>query len=198
VTVAALLQELDQLGIELWPQGERLCYRIPKGVAEPDLLDRLRAMKTEILAELHRQRPPIEDLPPIVPEPGRRGEPFSPSAIQQAYLIGRTDLFELGNLGPTSYVELDWRDLDVERLERAWRRLIERHDVLRAVALDDGRLRILEEVPPAPIAVEDLRDRSPEEVERSGSSTPRPGRSSTCGRRCSTGAAPASTSAGTS
>ncbi|HWM94024.1 MAG TPA: amino acid adenylation domain-containing protein [Thermoanaerobaculia bacterium] len=84
----------------------------------------------------------------LVPDPDRLHEPFPLSDIQQAYLVGRTGLFELGGVGPTSYVEADWPELEVSRLEVAWNRLVERHPMLRAVILPEGRWQVLPEVPP--------------------------------------------------
>ncbi len=110
--------------------------------------------------------PPYPPMPVLTPAPEKRFEPFSLSEIQQAYLIGRTDLFELGGVGPTSYLEADWPDLDVPRLEEAWRRLVERHDMLRSVVLPDGRWRVLPEVPAFRIGVLDLRGLDPEAVRR--------------------------------
>ncbi|HYN23106.1 MAG TPA: amino acid adenylation domain-containing protein, partial [Thermoanaerobaculia bacterium] len=98
----------------------------------------------------------------IFPEPGRRHEPFPLSEIQQAYLVGRSELFELGGVGPTSYLEAEWPGLDVPRLENAWRRLVERHDMLRAVALPEGSWQILAEVTPYEIGLVDLRGLEPE------------------------------------
>jgi len=42
---------------------------------------------------------------------------------------------ELGNVAAHIYMELESTELDLERLTEACRRLIERHDMLRAVVL---------------------------------------------------------------
>ncbi|HXO22737.1 MAG TPA: amino acid adenylation domain-containing protein [Thermoanaerobaculia bacterium] len=162
MNAARLLADLDRLGVRLWAEGDRLCYRSPKGSLTPPLLARLREGKAEILELVRRSEPrparrPAPPLPAIVPEPARRHEPFPLSDIQQAYLVGRTGLFELGGIGPTSYVEVDWSELNLGRLEGAWNRLVERHDVLRAVVDPAGQLHVLPRVPPYTIAVRDLR-----------------------------------------
>ncbi len=102
-----------------------------------------------------QQKPQVQWQSALVPDPGNRHEPFTLSDIQQAYVVGRTELFELGGVGPTSYLEADWPELDVPRLEAAWRRLVERHDMLRAVVLPGGRWQILREVPPYELRVEE-------------------------------------------
>ena len=64
---------------------------------------------------------------------GDRFEPFPLTDIQQAYLIGRSQAVELGGVGCQLSCEIDALDLDLERLERGLGKLIEHHDVLRAV-----------------------------------------------------------------
>ncbi|HEY6324560.1 MAG TPA: condensation domain-containing protein, partial [Thermoanaerobaculia bacterium] len=100
---------------------------------------------------------PTPGLPSLVPDPALRHVPFPLTEVQEAYWIGRGGLFELGNVASHSYSEVEFRDLDLPRLERAWQRLIERHDMLRAVVLGDGTQRVLAEVPPYRFGILDLR-----------------------------------------
>ncbi|MBF6241071.1 amino acid adenylation domain-containing protein [Nocardia otitidiscaviarum] len=72
-----------------------------------------------------------------------RYEPFPASDIQRAYWIGRGSGAALGGVGTHYYSEFDCPDLDPERFERAWRTLIARHEMLRAVFDADGDQRIL-------------------------------------------------------
>ncbi|MBW8879652.1 MAG: AMP-binding protein, partial [Acidobacteria bacterium] len=62
------------------------------------------------------------------------------------------------------YKEFDAEGLDLGRLETALRRLIGRHDMLRAIVRPDGQQQVLAQVPPYEIRVLDLGGRSPEEV----------------------------------
>ncbi|HSS47481.1 MAG TPA: AMP-binding protein, partial [Thermoanaerobaculia bacterium] len=101
-----------------------------------------------------------EKLPVLVPDPARRHEPFPLTDVQQAYWIGRTGAFELGQVATHIYMEINARRVDLDRMERAWQRLIERHDMLRAVVQPDGRQQVLETVPPYRIEVLDLRGQS--------------------------------------
>ena len=71
--------------------------------------------------------------------------------------MGRTADFTLGGVGSHWYWEFDGVDVDVDRLERAWNRLVDRHEMLRAVFDDDGQQRILPEVPRTRIPVIDGR-----------------------------------------
>ena len=99
-------------------------------------------------------------LPQITPDAERRHEPFPLTDIQQAYWMGRSQAFELGNVAAHSYMEFESDGLDLARFNAALLRLIERHDMLRAVVTPDGQQQILERVPPYRIEVLDLAARS--------------------------------------
>ena len=105
-------------------------------------------------------------LPRVVPAPRDAHQPFPLTDIQQAYWIGRDQAFELGDVSAHLYIESELAALDVERLERAWARLIERHDMLRATVLPDGTQQVLAEAPPVEIEVEDLAGKKPRDVAR--------------------------------
>ncbi|HEX2252339.1 MAG TPA: AMP-binding protein, partial [Thermoanaerobaculia bacterium] len=112
-----------------------------------------------------RAEAPALPFPVILADPARRHEPFPLNDVQQAYWVGRTDLFELGGVASHGYREVEVRGLDLDRLAAAFRRLIARHDMLRAVVRPDGLQQVLAEVPPYEIAVTDLRGRPAAEVE---------------------------------
>ncbi|MCG8927720.1 non-ribosomal peptide synthetase [Lentzea sp. CC55] len=92
-----------------------------------------------------------------------RHDPFPLTDVQAAYWLGRSPDFQLGGIGAQLYVEYEHGELDVPRLERAWNRLVARHEMLRAVVTPDGTQRILPEVPAYGITVVDGGD-SPEDV----------------------------------
>ncbi|MFI6348456.1 amino acid adenylation domain-containing protein [Streptomyces sp. NPDC050560] len=96
--------------------------------------------------------------------PGGRGRPFPLTETQQAYLLGRGDGYPLGNVSTHAYLEFEG-PLDVTRFVHAWRRLVDRHGMLRAV-IDPRRLeqRVLAEVPDPPVEIADLRGLPPAEV----------------------------------
>ncbi|MEU7894919.1 amino acid adenylation domain-containing protein [Nonomuraea sp. NPDC049152] len=105
-----------------------------------------------------------EALPVIVPDTVAAAEPFPLTDVQQAYWIGRTGAFDIGNVGMHGYEEFESTDLDLPRLERAFRRLIQRHGMLRAIVLPRGEQQILAEVADYVIATQDVRGLPDEEV----------------------------------
>jgi amino acid adenylation domain-containing protein len=86
-----------------------------------------------------------------------RFEPFPLTDMQQAYWLGRAGLYDLGQVSLHGYIEIESSDLDIDRLELAVRVLIDRHDMLRAVILADGRQKVLQSVPGYTIQRIDLR-----------------------------------------
>lgn len=62
----------------------------------------------------------------------------------------------MGGLACRVYYEFDGRPLDLERLNQALRRLIERHDMLRCVIRTDGLQQVLESAPDYRIPTTDL------------------------------------------
>jgi amino acid adenylation domain-containing protein/thioester reductase-like protein len=116
----------------------------------------------------NRQSDQAEDqefiLPTIVPDPEHLCEPFPLTDVQQAYLIGRSGAFELGNVATHIYFEFESEELNLSRFEQAWRRMIDRHGMLRAIVLPDGRQQILSQVPAYRIAALDAREATPDEI----------------------------------
>ncbi len=122
------------------------------------------------IARLKGERQEYEEtlaaLPTLVLDPARRHEPFPLSDVQEAYWIGRNQAFELGNVANHLYLEIEIENLDPGRFEPAWRRLVDRHDMLRAVVLADGRQQILPQVPPYTVEVLDVRGDDPAAAEK--------------------------------
>ncbi|NES40705.1 polyketide synthase, partial [Moorena sp. SIO2C4] len=106
----------------------------------------------------------FSELPTLIPHPEQRYQPFPLNDIQQAYWIGRNQIFDLGNIATHIYIEVDCENLNLESLHQAWRRLIDHHDMLRMVVLADGNQQILEQVPPYEIEILNLSEESPETI----------------------------------
>ncbi len=98
--------------------------------------------------------------------PQERDGPFPLTDLQQAYWMGQAAHFELGNVFGHFYVEYEFQELDLDRLQRALERVVERHEMLRAVVTDDGMVRVLDEPVRPALAVRDLRHAGAAEVEQ--------------------------------
>ncbi|MBR4357786.1 MAG: amino acid adenylation domain-containing protein [Butyrivibrio sp.] len=78
----------------------------------------------------------------------RKYEPFPLTDVQQAYWLGRTDIFSFGGMSTQCCFEMACVDLNLERAQDVLNKLIKAHDMLRAVVLSDGQSqRIMRSVP---------------------------------------------------
>jgi amino acid adenylation domain-containing protein len=89
----------------------------------------------------------VEPMPTVQADAKARFEPFPLSDVQETYLIGRSGIYELGDIATHVYIESEVSTFDAEAFCSAWRSVIDRHDMLRMVITDDNQQRILAEVP---------------------------------------------------
>lgn len=112
---------------------------------------------TKLLSELQLDDQKNNTLSELyIPEPTKKYEPFALTDVQKAYWVGRRQELALGNTACQGYVEFDCEELDIQRLEQSWNRLINRHDALRTIIEEEGVQRVLETVPTFKITVHKL------------------------------------------
>ena len=155
MSLLELLDALKQRNITLRAENGQLRIQAPQGVFTPELRTQVAQFKDEILAYFQQGTGSSTKLPPLVPNRKDRYQPFPLTDIQHAYWIGQVVGLDLEN-AYHFYQEIDSVQLDVNRLNAAWQRLIDRHDTLRAVVLSTGQQQILAESPRYTIAVQDL------------------------------------------
>jgi amino acid adenylation domain-containing protein/non-ribosomal peptide synthase protein (TIGR01720 family) len=90
-----------------------------------------------------------------------RFEPFPLTSVQEAYWIGRRSDYALGNVGAHFYAEVDFSviegsDETFDRMEAAWQKLIDRHDMLRMIVAGDGCQVVSQDAPRYRIARQNL------------------------------------------
>jgi acyl transferase domain-containing protein/thioesterase domain-containing protein/NAD(P)-dependent dehydrogenase (short-subunit alcohol dehydrogenase family) len=102
-------------------------------------------------------RPGEDDKPPPGDAPAMAEDGTFPlTRIQHAYWVGRSGGYRWGDRACHFYLEYDCPDLDLDRYERAWRTVIDRHPMLRAVVTGQGRMRVLDDLPAYRVRVHDL------------------------------------------
>ncbi|MCL2895832.1 non-ribosomal peptide synthetase [Brenneria tiliae] len=145
-----LLRDLNQAGIELWCEGDKVRYRAPAGSMTDRRIALLRRHKSELLAVLaQQQRCWLSD-------PAQRFAPYPLTDLQSAYLLGRRDLFTLGGVDCHGYLEFRFDELNVSRLEQAWQDMVHTHDMLRTIVHENGTQQTLATIPEITIACEDM------------------------------------------
>ncbi|WP_051367623.1 non-ribosomal peptide synthetase [Hamadaea tsunoensis] len=154
-----LIAELGRRGVRLrvgtGTAGESLEVLAPPGAVTAELRDRLAGTRDELIAALRTT--PGSDLD-VVADPAGRHEPFPLTDIQHAYWVGRGRAVELGGVACYYFIELDGGELDAGRLAESLQRVVDRHDMLRAVVDADGTQRVLPGELRYDLPVADLRD----------------------------------------
>lgn len=165
--VEVLLDKLAQHNITLWLEDEKLRYRTAKGgltdTLKQEIIDNkpdlIRFLKTQQEAESNL----TETFPQVIPAPADQYDPFPLSDIQQAYWLGRQKHLELGNLATQVYQEWRLADIDMERLNNAWKQVMHRHLMLKTLIQTDGTQRVLSTLPDYTIEQVDLRSQADEQ-----------------------------------
>ncbi|WKX17258.1 non-ribosomal peptide synthetase [Streptomyces sp. HUAS CX7] len=150
MNIPELLARYAAEGVVLWAQDGQLRFRAPQGRLTDTHRAELRTHKEAVLRHLEAGEPELRG------DPAGRHDPFPLTDIQAAYLVGRTDAYAYGGVGCHAYVELEYPDLDVDRVTAVWRQLTERHDMLRAVVHRDGHQQVLAHVPALDVGADDL------------------------------------------
>lgn len=136
------LEKYEARGITLYAENGALRFRAEKGAMTEEIRAALRQEKPQILEYLAAQAARKAEQEAYIRE---NAYPLTP--IQKAYLLGRSEDYELGGTSAHYYTELVWPALDVQRLEQAVNTVIGHHDILQTVVLADGRQMPLAELP---------------------------------------------------
>ncbi|MGW9552966.1 non-ribosomal peptide synthetase [Nocardiopsis sp. NPDC055551] len=145
-TPAAVLADLHQAGLTLSAVEDNLKLQGPQEAMTPTLLGRLKAAKGELLEHL------------AALEHG-----FGLTPLQRAYLLGRSDLVDIGDVANQVYHEIEgsW---DLDRLRRSLEQVARAHSALRLAVVDEERQAETGTLPG--FTVTDLRGFDPDERER--------------------------------
>ncbi|CAF3842764.1 unnamed protein product, partial [Adineta steineri] len=128
----------------------------------------LNSMASQCKIEMKKQQRRSKEVMAMVikTDEKHRYESFPLTDIQQAYLIGRSGYIELGNVSGYGYQEYDSPQLNIERFEEIFNRLIQRHEALRLVFPSTTEQQIHQHVPYYKIKTLDLRQQPKEVVDR--------------------------------
>ncbi|SFU41363.1 yersiniabactin nonribosomal peptide synthetase [Clostridium sp. DSM 8431] len=101
----------------------------------------------------------VTNVPKIIKKQGAKSyEPFPLTDVQYAYKVGRNEGEELGGVDCHAYLEFSGHDVDVDRLNKAWKKVQYHHPMLRARFLKDGTQEIMDKPYEEYITVIDLRE----------------------------------------
>ncbi len=137
----ALLLSLQHRNILLRTEGEELLCDAPEGVLTQGLTAQILSHKAGLMHLLNSMEQD-GNLPRVKAVPNTLHAPFPMTENQEAYWLGRESQ-ESGGVGVHVFFELEFWELDKARLQNAWNAVVQRHAMLRVVALPEGKQRIL-------------------------------------------------------
>lgn len=145
-----VLREAESRGLSVSLQGNDLRLQGDRERMDAAFLARIKSVKAELIAHLSGE--------------GQPGGSFPVTPLQRAYLLGRSGIFEVGDVSGHVYHEIEgaW---DVDRLEEAFRAVVSAHSGLRSRFVGDDR-QVTEEMPSPAIGRLDLRGKDAEEQQR--------------------------------
>ena len=128
-TIEAFLSDLRRRNINLWLDGNDLCYKAPSQTLTPALRQELKERKVEILTFLHNANAATHsNLPPILPAPRDKDLPLS-FAQQRLWFIDQLEPNSSAYNMPAAYRLTG--QLNITALEQSLNEIIRRHEVLR-------------------------------------------------------------------
>lgn len=96
------------------------------------------------------------ELPELIVNKEAWDEPFPLTDIQHAYWIGSQNNMSLGGTSTHCYFELECNDINLNRLNKCWNKIIKSQGMMRAIIISNGMQLILNEVPEYKIEAIDL------------------------------------------
>ncbi|MGR4880860.1 amino acid adenylation domain-containing protein [Streptomyces sp. LARHCF249] len=151
MSVREVLREIEDRGLFVELSGTDLRLRGGRQNMEPEFIARIKAVKEDLIAHLLEEE--------------KSGPSFPLTTLQRAYLLGRSGIFEIGDVASHVYHEIEgfW---DVDRLEEALAAVVDAHSALRSRFSADDRQVTESRRTPLRIRRLDLRSKSPEEQDR--------------------------------
>ena len=129
--IEELIEEYQKMGIELFLDKENLKFKAPKGVMTSEIKEVLKKNKQQIIEYLLMEKE-------IKPDAEHKYNPFPLTDVQAAYMLGNSSVYEFGGFSCHTYFEVKTDFTDISILEKAWNKVIEKHDMLRAVIYEEG------------------------------------------------------------
>lgn len=128
--IKEFIVDLEEQGICLYLDNEKLKYKLNSGSLSDDLRAEISEKKQEIIDILKKESSiNIDSL---------TSGTIPLTSVQAAYLAGRTGAVDWGDVGCQGYIEVNYHNQSVSEIVDAWKKLVERHEMLRSKVLATG------------------------------------------------------------
>lgn len=152
-----LIEEMSDAGIHLWIEDGKLKFRAPSGAMTAERASLIKKNRDSVIAVLSEPHS-------IKRVPEKRYDPYPLTDIQQAYQLGKSEAYPYGGVGCQGYMEISLGNIEPDRLNGAWKKVVARHDVLHSFISKDGYQQVLENYDAGLIEFVEAGSRSLEEV----------------------------------
>lgn len=129
-----LLVELEKKGITFETVDGKLKYKDSKGNFTENSKEKVKKYKEEII-EILKKKQTIDEF---ITDNDYETNVYPLTDVQAAYLVGKTEAVKWGGIGCKGYIEVDFGSYSAEELSRAWKVLVNRHEMLRAKVTEVG------------------------------------------------------------
>lgn len=145
----ALLKQYRDNGVIIDVKNNDLSVKAPRESLSQEQIEFLKLHKEDIINSIRMN---IKEIPL--------------TDIQSAYYLGRMSGFEYGDVACQVYLEIDYDHLEIEKANAAINKVIQKHEMLRAVIQENGTQRILGEVPEYSIEYWAMPDENTDQPEK--------------------------------
>lgn len=129
-----LLVELEKKGVTFETVDGKLKYKDSKGNFTENSKEKVKKYKEEII-EILKKKQTIDEF---ITDNDYETNVYPLTDVQAAYLVGKTEAVKWGGIGCKGYIEVDFGSYSAEELSRAWKVLVNRHEMLRAKVTEVG------------------------------------------------------------
>lgn len=129
-----LLVELEKKGVTFETVDGKLKYKDSKGNFTENSKEKIKKYKEEII-EILKKKQTIDEF---ITDNDYETNVYPLTDVQAAYLVGKTEAVKWGGIGCKGYIEVDFGSYSAEELSRAWKVLVNRHEMLRAKVTEVG------------------------------------------------------------
>lgn len=145
---------LHSKDIKLHLENDRIKFKAPENVFTDELKEKVKELKESVIEVLRQEE--VIDTAVNIPL----------TAVQSAYLIGKTEAVLWGKVDCQSYVEVNFTNFEAEQLKNAWIKLVQFHEMLRGKITKAG-IEIVSDISALPEINElDLRGKSEDIIEK--------------------------------
>lgn len=129
-----LLVELEKKGVTFETVDGKLKYKDSKGNFTENSKEKVKKYKEEII-EILKKKQTIDEF---ITDNDYETNVYPLTDVQAAYLVGKTEAVKWGGIGCKGYIEVDFGSYSAEELSRAWKVLVNWHEMLRAKVTEVG------------------------------------------------------------